>query len=345
DTAMLAPQAGMLVPTEGHVRVDGTVRVDPYRTGFDLRHEAVHGFQIVRPDARAQAVRRVVGERRDLVEVVETLRYEHGAENFLLHDAHRALDVGHDGRLHVEAPMRRRVAAGDDGRALVAAGLDVADDAFLLLARHERAHLRARIEARSELDRLRRAADAFDDAIEDLPVHVQARARSTHLPGVEEDRARGAADDGLDVRIGQHNDRRLAAELERHTLQGVGRGFVDCLSDERGAGERDLVDTRMSHEGGADVLAVAGQNVDDAGRKARLDDQVAEPQRGERRLLGRFQDAGAAGRERGAELPRRHHERKIPRNDLCDDTDGLAARVRIDASALRAPDRNVDRRA
>ena len=40
----------------------------------------------------------------DLVEVVEALRDEHGPEDLFLHDAHRAIDVGHDGRLHVEAP-------------------------------------------------------------------------------------------------------------------------------------------------------------------------------------------------------------------------------------------------
>ena len=92
-------------------------------------------------------------------------------------------------------------------------------------------------------------------------------------------------------------------------------------------------------------LAVAREDVDDAGRKAGFDDEVAEPQRRERRLLGRLQDARAARGERGPELPRRHDERKIPRDDLRDDADGLAARVGVDARALQAADGDVDRRA
>ena len=117
--------------------------------------------------------------------------------------------------------MRRRFAARDDRGALVAPGLDVLHDALLLLARHERTHLRARIEARAEPDRLRRAADALDDAVEDLAVHVQARARCADLARVEKDRARGAADHGVDIGVRQHDDGRLAAELERHALHRV----------------------------------------------------------------------------------------------------------------------------
>ncbi len=176
-------------------------------------------------------------------------------------------------------------------------------------------------------------------------MHVQARARRTDLPGVEEDRAGGAADHGVDVGIGQHDDGRLAAELERHALQSIGGGLVDCLSDERRARERNLVDAGMRHERGADVLAVAGENVHDARRKAGLDDEVAQPQRRQRRLFRRFQDARASGRQRGTELPRGHHERKIPRNDLRHDADGLAPRVGVDARVLEPADRNVDRRA
>src|SRR5262245_9267293 len=80
-SAVLAAQPSMLVSAERHVRVDGPVRVDPYRAGSDLRHEPMNGFEVVRPDARAEAIGRVVGERGDLVEVVETLRDEHGPED------------------------------------------------------------------------------------------------------------------------------------------------------------------------------------------------------------------------------------------------------------------------
>ena len=49
--------------------------------------------------------------------------------------------------------------------------------------------------------------------------------------------------------------------------------------------------------------------------------------------------------ERRRELPSGHHERKVPRDDLRDDADGLAARERVDAAAFRPADRDLDRRA
>src|SRR5690606_40573032 len=74
DAPVLTPEPRLLEAAERHVRVDRTVAVDPDRSGLDLRHEPVHRGQVVRPDARAQAVRRIVRERRDLVERSEERR-------------------------------------------------------------------------------------------------------------------------------------------------------------------------------------------------------------------------------------------------------------------------------
>ena len=78
---------------------------------------------------------------------------------------------------------------------------------------------------------------------------------------------------------------------------------------------------------GAGGLAVAGDDVDDARREAGLLEQLAEAQRRERRLLGRLQHDGVAAGERDAELPRRHQQREVPRDDLADDADRLAQRA------------------
>jgi hypothetical protein len=138
------------------------------------------------------------------------------------------------------------------------------------------------------------AADTLDDTIKNLAMHVQTRARRAHLARIEEDGAGRAADDGVDIGVRQDDDGRLAAELERNALQRIRRSFVDGFADERRARERDLVDAGMRHERCADRLAVARQDVDDAGRKARFDDEIAKLERRERCLLRRFQDAGAA---------------------------------------------------
>ena len=53
----------------------------------------------------------------------------------------------------------------------------------------------------------------------------------------------------------------------------------------------------------------------------------AEAEAGERGLLGELEDDGAAGGERGAELPGGHQQREVPGDDLRDDADGLARGV------------------
>ena len=49
-----------------------------------------------------------------------------------------------------------------------------------------------------------------------------------------------------------------------------------------------------------------------------------ELQRRQRRLLGRLEDDGVAAGERRRELPRRHHQRVVPRRDRADDADRIA---------------------
>jgi hypothetical protein len=94
------------------------------------------------------------------------------------------------------------------------------------------------------------------------------------------------------------------------------------------AGKRHFVDPRMSRQGRARGLAVAGNDIDDARRDAGFERQFAEPQRGERRLFRRLEDHRAAGGERRTDLPYRGTERAVPRDDGADDADRLLERVR-----------------
>ena len=61
--------------------------------------------------------------------------------------------------------------------------------------------------------------------------------------------------------------------------------------------------------------------------EACLERQLAEAQRGQRRLLGGLQDQRAARRERRRDLPDRHQQREVPGHDLGADADRLAQRV------------------
>src|ERR1700722_20198177 len=80
----------------------------------------------------------------------------------------------------------------------------------------------------------------------------------------------------------------------------------------------------MRDESGACGLAETVDDVDDAGREADFFEIAGEFERGERSLLGGFQNAAAAGGDGRGELPRGHQERIVPRDDLCGDADGFA---------------------
>ena len=130
----------------------------------------------------------------------------------------------------------------------------------------------------------------------------------------------------------------LAAELERDLLEVAGSGLGDQFADLGGAGEGDLVDEIVGGERGSAGLAEAGEDVDDASGEACLLDELSEAKAGERGLLGELQDDGAAGCERGAELPGGHEKGEVPGDDLGDDADRLPDGVGEEVAGKRDGD-------
>src|SRR6185312_6419750 len=281
----------------------------------------------------------------NLVQVIEALRDDYGTEDLLAHDLHVRLDVYDDSGVDVVPPVSGRVSAGRHCGALLASRLQVSENPITLLLRYEGAHLGTLIESGPYHDVSRSIAHALDDSVEDLELYEEARAGHADLAGVEEHRLRGAGGHGLRIHVRQHDDRRLAAELERDALQGGGGGDVDQLADFGRAGERDLVDTRMCNQRGAGRLAEARQDVDDAGWEAGLEDQLAQSQGAERRLFCGLEHAGAAGCEHGRELQRGHEEWEIPRDDLGDGSNRLAHGVGVESGARRGTQGRVEGRA
>ena len=177
--------------------------------------------------------------------------------------------------------------------------------------------------------------NAFHQPVEHAPMREQARTGRAALAHVEEDRARRAADRDIHVGIGKHDRRRLAAKFQRHLLQVAGRRLHDQLADFRRTGERHLVHVGMRRQRCAGGFAEAGDDVHHAWRKADLLNQSAKPHRRQWRLLGRLQHDRAARRQRRRQLPGRHHQREIPRNDLADHADRLAQRIGVPVSRRR----------
>ena len=131
----------------------------------------------------------------------------------------------------------------------------------------------------------------------------------------------------LEVGVGEDHVRRLAAELERDLLEVAGSRLDDQLADLGRAGERDLVDAVVRGQSRRrrppNPVTMLTTPVGQPG----LLHQLAEAQRRQRRLLGGLEHDGAAARQRRRELPCRHQQREVPRDDLADHADRLAQRV------------------
>ncbi len=96
----------------------------------------------------------------------------------------------------------------------------------------------------------------------------------------------------------------------------LGRGVSDEPARHRGPGERDVVDAAVRAQRGARLVAVAGDDVQRARRKAHPGGELGQAQRREARVLAGLHDAGVAGRERAAHRPPEDLHRVVPRDDV-----------------------------
>ncbi len=113
----------------------------------------------------------------------------------------------------------------------------------------------------------------------DRLLHQQARTGDAGLAGGGEDAGDHAFDGVVDVRIVEHDVRRLAAEFHADAFEPLGCGFIDALAGGVGAGEGDLGDFRVFDQRRADFGAEAGHHIDHARRETGLFDELHELQR------------------------------------------------------------------
>ena len=163
--------------------------------------------------------------------------------------------------------------------------------------RDERPHLRLVELGVAHLHAPRRLDEQLGEAVVGGVLDEDARARAAVLAGVVEHRVRRGRRGALEVGVREHDVRRLAAELERHALDRSGRAAHDRLPHLGRAGEADLRDVGVLDEPLPDDRALAGDDVDDALRDARLERELGEPQRRQRRQLRRLQHDGVPARQ------------------------------------------------
>ena len=214
-------------------------------------------------------------------------------------------------------------------RALVDARFDVGLDAFAMDRRDDRPHLGLRIESVADPNLLRALDDALDEAVVQRPFENQPRARRTDLTGVCKDAEERVVDRRVEVGVRKDDVRRFAAQLERDLLEIRRRIVHDAAPGLGAAREGDLVDERARGDRVTDGGARTRHDVDDSRRELQLFEDHRQPDRREGRQFRRFQNANVAGRKRRRQLPGRHQQRIVPRNDLSADADRLADRERL----------------
>ena len=212
--------------------------------------------------------------------------------------------------------------------------LDEGRDRLAVRRRDQRAHLGRVVLGIADLHAARRLDQQLDEAVVGAALDEDARARAAVLAGVVEDRVRRRRGRLLEVGVGEDDVGRLAAELERDALDRRGRALHHRAPDLGRAGEADLRHVRVLDQAAADDGALADEDVDDALRDPGLEHELGQPQRRQRRQLGRLQDDRVAARERGPELPGGDVEREVPRHDQADDAERLAEGD-VDAAADR----------
>lgn len=170
--------------------------------------------------------------------------------------------------------------------------------------------------------------EALNELVVDALLDQQAGTGTAALAVVEEDTKVGPRDGVVNVGIVEDNVGGLAAQLEGDLLQvTLGSGLEDHTANEGGTSEGNLVNVHVAGDGGTGGATETGDDVDDTGREAGLDDQLGGVQTRQRGLLGGLDDNGVTGGDGRADLPGPHEQREVPGDDLTADTDGLVAGV------------------
>jgi len=161
--------------------------------------------------------------------------------------------------------------------AVTAALGDVAFDTIPLPCCGQGANLGRIVTRISDRQRFRESGEKIDDLGVPGARRKHAGAQETRLAVVQQRGGEKLLTHGLqvEVRVVEHDCRRLAAQFERDGLEQLAANLADGPAGRRRTGERDLVDTWVSDEIRADV-APRGDHVDHARRKSGFGHRLGE---------------------------------------------------------------------
>ena len=278
------------------------------------------------PATRPKSVR--VGEPDRVGLVVERHRRQHRAEHLLAGEAACRRHVAQQ-RAARRSSRRRRV--GDD-RALRRRSRCRRAAASARKPR-TRSQLRARIsgpQSRSAsagptCSAAKRCAEAREHLLVARALDQQPAARRAGLAGVLHDRVDEHRQRGVEVGVGEHDLRPLAAELQRHRAVPLGR----LLRRPHAPVAGEPVNEMCSMPGCAASAAPASRPrpvtmLSAPSGKPDAGGELGDAQQRQARVLGRLHHAGVAGGERAADRAAEDLQRIVPRNDVAGDAVRLA---------------------
>ncbi len=228
-------------------------------------------------------------------------------------------------------------AAQTADRAFFFGDADVVENLFVLRARGNGTDLRGSVERIAHARGLGESEQALDELRVNRAMDQRARARDAGLAGGREDSRHHAFHGLIEIGVVENNIGRFAAELERHVLDAARGQPIDMLARLIAAGEGDLGDVLVRDQRLAHFVAEAGDDVDNARRKARLLEQLAERERRDRGKFRRLPHHGVARGQRRRQFPCRQQQRRVPRRDGGHDAQRLLAR---EVEHTRLVDRN-----
>lgn len=251
-----------------------------------------------------------------------------GTEDLLLGNLHLGSHVGEDGGLDEETLSAVALTTESNGSTLLLAVLNVLHDTVILELRDLGTLEGILGEGVTDLVLGGTLLEARNELVIDTLLDQQARTGTAALAVVVEDTKVGPRDGVVNVGIVKDNVGGLATELEGDLLQvGLGSSLEDRAANQGRTGEGDLVNVHVGGDGSTSGATETGDNVDDTGREAGLDDELGGVQTGKRSLLGGLDDNGVTGSDGRANLPGPHEDGEVPGDDLTADTDGLVAGV------------------
>ena len=218
-----------------------------------------------------------------------------GPKALLAHDAHLVVDIGE----HFRRKIGRAGSVGVDlhadmGRRALAQrlGLLLADEVGEARLRHRPERGRG-VQRIADDEILRLGDEALDEFVIDLLVDIDALDAAAALAGIVEGAFDQIGDGMVELDVGQHIGRVLAAEFQAERHEGSRRGLFDRPPAGHRAGEVDMIDLAGAEQSFG--LGVVQHDVlEDVLRQVGLLEGPGEALADQERLRGVLQDHRAS---------------------------------------------------